>query len=94
MHTALRIVFGYKWDDLVSNEYLRKKANVCTIKQRTLMLAKRYISNAIYNENELINSLILDSIEERKKDLIDLSLIDNQKWFGNEILDANKSILT
>ena len=59
-----------------------------------LTLAKRYISNAIYNENELITSLIIDSIEERKKGLIiDSNLIDNVILFENEVLEDNKFIL-
>ncbi len=57
-------------------------------------LAKRYIQNAIYYENELIMELVQDSIKERKKSLLDMNLVDNIILFERDVIEHNELNLT
>ena len=83
----------YKWEDKISNENIRKRANVSTIKERMNMLANRYIKNAVFNENELILGLISESCLERKSKLIDVNLADGIILKLEDIIETNKYLI-
>ena len=62
---ALRIIFKVKITDHISNNKLRKRANVRSIKERLAFLSKNYIRRAICHSNDLIKDLLKSYVQEK-----------------------------
>ena len=83
-NNSLRIIFRLQRDE-ISNEELRSKANIESIKVRSKHLLERYFDKAKFTENPLVEMLLKDYDYFKRRKLIDPCTAENDINFRNQI---------
>ena len=90
-NNALRIIFRLQRDE-ITNDELRKKASIISVKARGRILYEKYLQKALATENPLALMLIDDFLAFKRRQLINPAIAQSDNELKMKIIEHNRNL--